>query len=330
MIDRSLPPSLEAIIISTLVELGYTSLNLNRTPIVRAFRQAYEAGLISSAQDIQHALYMLHRVARPDIAMAFNLTNPEALNALEARSLQLVKQLEEGTRTFMMDAFRSAFTELGPGSPEELTDAIYHNLTSDEQGAFSKSRVESIVHTEMNAVHSNARMEQMRAAGLQTKVWKAIQGVACDVCQENADLGPVPIGSDAFNSVFGPTDGPPGHPKVCHCSLSINMDELQDIANPPDYWDGGGDEVRSDAEKDGDGDKEGRSLLPPLDLHAIISDVKRSLEPYTPQSSQQPIIISQPKQSFTTIKEVVRDEDGRIVRIIETTEPVEELDGSNG
>lgn len=51
---------------------------------------------------------------------------------------------------------------------------------------------------------------------LDVKRWVADED-ACELCQENADRGWIPD-DDVFEGVFGPVDGPEGHPH-CLCEL---------------------------------------------------------------------------------------------------------------
>lgn len=244
-----LPPEIETLILTELANHELLALDLNQTEVLAAFARAYEEGLLTGANDVQRVLYAMGQADATTVSMAFNLTNGEALDALEVRALALVRNLEEGTRSYMMTAFRDAFTEHGPGSARELTNAIHANLTSEEQGAFGKKRLEGIVHHEMNFVHSAGRLEQYRAIGLTKKRWNAIDGIACDICAANEGDGAVPL-DHSFRSVFGPTQHPPGHPKVCHCHLSIDPDEVQALADggTPEFWDGGDDSISFDEE----------------------------------------------------------------------------------
>lgn len=242
--QRSLPPDIEAAILDGLMALDLAKLDLDAGVVVRAFADAYAAGLFRGAQEIKRAFYELGRVPTPVVSMAFHLDNPDALAALAERNLAMVKQLDAGTRTYMLDAFRAAFNEHGPGSTDELVRAIYENLTSEERGVFGRKRIGNIVRTEMNAVHSAGRMAQMERAGFTRKRWNAVPALACPICMGNQAKGAIPMG-ETFNSVFGPVQHPPGHPSVCHCHLSIDLAEAEEIAAEADddweldLWDGG-------------------------------------------------------------------------------------------
>lgn len=236
-----------ALIISrlgTLVSL-LKSLGKSDAVIRTAFKTSFERGLINTANDIQSVLYQAKKVTSPKVTMAFDLTNPEAIKALDARGVQMVKQITEGTRTLMRDAIRSAFTETGPGSPDEIAAAIYNGLSDPEKYVFSQKRVKSIVDTELNSIESEARLREMKASGLTRKKWNAVDALACPICLGNQAMGAVPMDA-MFNSVFGPTLHPPGHPSVCHCHLSLDMDEINSLAygdDGPPYWTGGDDTV---------------------------------------------------------------------------------------
>lgn len=227
--ERALPPELEALIVAQLDSRALSRLELDQAQVVASFTKAYEAGLLSGAEDIQRALYVLKRAASPKVTGSFNLDNPLALEALQARGLDLVRNLNMGTRTFMLTAFAEAFTATGAGSTKALVKQIHSNLTDTERGAFGRARLESIVHHEMNFVHSAARLEQYRETGLTRKRWEAVDAVACDLCMDNQSKGAVPL-DFSFRSVFGETQHPPGHPRVCHCHLGVDMDELRERA----------------------------------------------------------------------------------------------------
>lgn len=302
--ERVLPPDIEIMILNHLMSLGYFDLAVDNAAILKAFQEAYTAGLKAGAEDIQRQLYELGRAATADLGVTFNLTNPEALAALEKRGLTLVKQLEEGTRTFMLQTFSSAFDEIGPGSPNALARTIYHGLSDNEKGAFSKKRVQSIVNTEMNLVHSTGRIEQIQAAGLTRKVWHAVTALACSICLSNAAKGPVPVDYAQFGSVFGGTSSPPGHP-ICRCRISADLEEIAALTELPAYWTGGEyvEPVTRELDKQ------------PEDVTTVVD----SKNPALPPEDVKPV----PQRGLD--KEIIRDAAGRIIRVIEHIVPTERI-----
>lgn len=80
---------------------------------------------------------------------------------------------------------------------------------------FEESRLLAVTAFELNAAYNAGRLEEARELGIATKWWNP-DGVCCDVCQENADAGEVPL-TDEF-----PTgaDAPPEHPH-CDCVLMV-------------------------------------------------------------------------------------------------------------
>ena len=232
--------ALEVLISAKLLGLGWLKTVFNVERVTYTFQQAFSAGLKESAEDVQKALYTAGKVDSPNVLTAFNLSNPEALAAMNSRALALSAIMDEGTSYHMVNTFKSSFSALGPGSEQELVAAIYDNLTSEEQGAFSKKRLESIVRTEMNYVHSEGRLAQMDALGLKKKQWIAVPVVACPICMRNQGKGVVPIDYNQYESVFGSVSHPPGHPTICHCRIDIVMEELEGIESGDiSYWDGG-------------------------------------------------------------------------------------------
>lgn len=214
--ERALPDRVQSIIEEALDDLGWTAVAFDRDALIATMIRAYVDGLRRGAQDLQRTLYDLGRVRSPRVSMDFALDNPDALAAIRRRARFLDDAIPEGTRTYMLDSIKSAFSQEGPGSSQALVSAIYENLTSEEQGALSRKRVKSIVDTEMNFLHSSGRMEQFRAAGLKRKRWIAVPSVACRICLANAAKGAVPLDYARFGSVFGSgISHPPAHPRVC-------------------------------------------------------------------------------------------------------------------
>ena len=113
-----------------------------------------------------------------------------------------------------------------------LSDNIGHDAIADairEAGAFSGTRAELIADTEIRWANSVGALEGYKAArgaGVSVmKEWLPAED-ACDICQENADVGPIPL-DDEFPS--GDTETP-AHPN-CKCSISPVVEDSNETDN---------------------------------------------------------------------------------------------------
>lgn len=79
-------------------------------------------------------------------------------------------------------------------------------------------RATVIANTEMARAMTAAATDTYQANGVSTVDW-LLEDDACDLCQENADAGPLPIGDE------WPNGSPPAHPS-CRCSLAPNIDSI--------------------------------------------------------------------------------------------------------
>ena len=229
----------EAFIIEELVKLGWDSVSLDRSALKQAYRGAFVDGMVVSGKSYRVAAKSagLLDTAGLELLDSVNLSRPKVLTALEKLDLldsaldhrlhTLHDVLTTGTRNHMVDTIKASFNRFGPGSEEEMIAAIYKGLTSEETGAFSKSRLSSIVRTEMNYAHSAGTVRQMQELGLKQKQWRAVPAVACPICMRNQDQGTVPIDYAQFESVFGAVSHPPGHPSVCHCHIDVVISEIE-------------------------------------------------------------------------------------------------------
>jgi SPP1 gp7 family putative phage head morphogenesis protein len=149
------------------------------------------------------------------IELAFDETNPAALEWADAYAAELIKDISATTRSQIQDYIVRAFTE-GIAPKDAAKDLL--DIIGDS------SRAETIARTEtMNASLEGQRqmwdqaIEQGYLTGNESREWIANVG-ACDDCEElNGTTAPL---DGAYDSSFGPVDGPPLHPN-CRCSEGI-------------------------------------------------------------------------------------------------------------
>ncbi len=207
--------------------------------VSRVLKLAYEEGLIEAADDIQRGLYDAKLVGspRPGVTTAV-LRDPKVLKTLDQRAYGLITKVDKGTDHFIRREVMAG-VKRGIGSPEIARKLLVNDVRRGVIETF-RGRALSIVNTEINAVESEAALRQQLGLGLNKKLWRAVPGVACEMCQRNHDKGAVgPDGT--FETVWGDTsDGPPAHPKVCHCWITFDDAELRDVAGAgePQYWTG--------------------------------------------------------------------------------------------
>lgn len=135
------------------------------------------------------------------------LTGQKAADWAEERAAQLVTDINETTRRKIADAVERAIEEqLGP---KRLA-----SLLRDVDEEFEAYRANMIASTELNFAFSSAALDSMGSDGMKYKTI-VLSPDACDeICGENEDEGPIPIG-DAFQSG---DFAPPFHPN-CRCAL---------------------------------------------------------------------------------------------------------------
>ncbi len=92
-----------------------------------------------------------------------------------------------------------------------------------EAYAFSDDRAELIARTEIAMANQTGALEGMklaRGAGVKLKKVWVPDADACDVCQENADDGPIDIDDDFPSG----DDQPTAHPH-CECVIASEIEE---------------------------------------------------------------------------------------------------------
>jgi len=172
--------------------------------LIAALTLAYLDGLEGAAEYIG-------QLAGVAIELAFDLVDPVALEFIQDRAAEMVRNVNRGTKHYLRTMI---YNGLQDGIPEQdLIDGIFENLF--EQSEFSEQRIRSITRFETARVQSAAWEKQMDEVGLETKRWVTIGADACEVCKANEAMGPQPVNSKTFDNVFGEKcGGPPAHPNV--------------------------------------------------------------------------------------------------------------------
>lgn len=161
-----------------------------------------------------------------DPFVTFELTNSYYLDALQDQANYLLNKssIDETTRNRMINLIRD--TRSSMMTIDELAEVI-----ADEFEGISETRAFSIANTEANQAMSSAQQAFLEENGVATKVWVAAGPSTCDICQGNADQGPIPV-KDSFDSG---DDTPPGHPG---CECYEDAGEEIDLDSIDVLWDG--------------------------------------------------------------------------------------------
>jgi len=128
--------------------------------------------------------------------------------------------ITESTREFLRGDVATAMAE--GWSNDRLATALAENY------AFSADRAETIARTETARADTNGTLISYSAAGAVGKRWIVGSETDCDVCQANADAGPIPLDAAWADG----TDAPPAHPR-CVCDL-VPVLEGEDVNDPPE------------------------------------------------------------------------------------------------
>jgi hypothetical protein len=233
---------------------------LDKALILDLFIEAYEYGLEEMALDITRTLFLEGFSDTPILApgIVFDLVHQPTIDLLERMAADLVTNVDSGTK-FFLKRMITAGVRKGLSSPSIAAairdgDTAERILRRDDYNRdveqiirdglieMSEYRSNSIVNTEINRAENLAHLEQIRQTGLTQKRWLHLgkRGTTaagnvhpCPTCQGNEDLGLVSI-DFVFPTVFksGGVDGeggeltPPGHPSVCHCTVTYEEDEV--------------------------------------------------------------------------------------------------------
>jgi len=233
---------------------------LDKDAIVRLYIEAYENGMEEMALDIVRSLYEEGLATAPVFAPAisFNLVNNSVLGILERSAAQLVTYVDSGTKFFLkrmiVAGVRQGLSSQKIAAAIRDGDAAEHILRredflDDVSGIIRRGLIEmtehranSIVNTEINRAENIGKLDQLKRSGFTQKRWVHLgpRGITaagnlhpCPICEGNEELEWVPA-DFLFDTVFknGGEDGegrqqtPPGHPTVCHCTVTFPEDEL--------------------------------------------------------------------------------------------------------
>lgn len=156
----------------------------------------------------------------------FELTNPQYIAALKDQANYLLhkSKMDDTTRNRMIRLIRDA--RLSLADVNELATMI-----EAEFEGISGTRAFLIANTESNQAMSSAQQAFLQENGFKTKVWIPAGPNTCEICNGNADDGPIPL-DQSFSS--GDMH-PPGHPG-CECYEDAG-DEI-DLDSIPILWDG--------------------------------------------------------------------------------------------
>lgn len=175
-----------------------------------------------------------------DASDLVNQVNERAVEIAKDRAAEMVGMKWEDGRLVqnpdaewaITDSTREALRNvISSGLEDNIgVDGIIDNI--EALGGFSADRAELIAETEVRRANSLAALEGYKAAASNLgigmmKEWLLGEN-PCDICQENADEGPIPL-DELFPSG---DDAPPGHPN-CECALSpvVSEDDVPDGAD---------------------------------------------------------------------------------------------------
>lgn len=230
----------------------HTASDYDKDAILRMMSEAYKTGAVVKALEIARAAYIAGLTTSPELGVgySFTLSNAKSLANLTARAGDLVRWIDDGTKTFIKRIITSGVNQ-GLSSPKiaralrdgfdaekilamegytrDVIDIILRGLTD-----MSEYRTNSIVNYEVAWAENAGRLEQMDKSGLTQKAWVHLgeRGVTdkgnvhpCPICEANEALGFVEMGY-LYDTVFEPQLFPPAHPGVCHCDIVGNPDDL--------------------------------------------------------------------------------------------------------
>ena len=197
--------------------------------LVGAVILAYTAGLADAATYIAELKGI-------SVGVSFNVVDPEVIEFLKEHAAEMVRNINKGTRFYLRSMIYTGFQE-GVGE-EDLVKTILEGLF--DVSDFSENRVRSIARFEIAKAQTKGWIKQLDEVGVKTKTWITIGPDACEVCKENEAMGPQPVNSKNYLTVFKgeKTDGPPAHPNVERCHLGIPANELDKMGMTVEWYTG--------------------------------------------------------------------------------------------
>lgn len=246
-----------------------TASTWEKAQVLSIFKEAYEMGLHDQAIEIVRALYEEGLAKTPLIgpSITFELTNRATLTALETSAAEMVANVNEGTKYFIKRIIVAGVRDTI--AQPQIAQAIREGAAAEEllrrdgfnEAAIlqilsglremSEARAISIVNTELRKANTKGNLDQLKRSGFKTKAWVHLgtRGISkkgnvhpCPICEGNEKLEFVPM-EFLFRTVFkkggpendGRAEGPPGHPNVCHCTVTFDDKELHDIVRKGEY-----------------------------------------------------------------------------------------------
>jgi hypothetical protein len=165
---------------------------------------------------------VLAQLGVTDAADLVDQVNEAAVTAAREQAAELVTQIEDTTREMIRGV-------IADGLEQNIgTDEIAQNIM-DSTG-FSETRADLIANTEVRNANSQGALEGYRGAnsmGLTVQKEWLLGDNPCEICEANADDGPIDVDDD-FSSG---DDAPPAHPN-CECAVSpVVVDDGSDVAD---------------------------------------------------------------------------------------------------
>jgi len=207
--------------------------------VAAVLQLAYAEGLVQEAGVIEKELVAAGVIPEPRVVPTVaKITDPVVLKELDGRAYGLISNVDRGT-DFYIRREVMAGVKKGLHAPQIARSILIDDVRRGIIETF-RGRALSIVNTEINWAQTQAALKQQRAMGLTKRRWRVVAAVACDICKRNAAMGAIGP-TKHFDSVFGPCDGPPAHPQVCHCWITYDKKELRALAKAagaPAYYTG--------------------------------------------------------------------------------------------
>ncbi len=180
------------------------------------FADALEAAAVDASVEL------LGQVGLDEDQDIVDQVSERAVEAARDQAAELVSDIDESTRSMLQDLIAGALEDNVGLS--ELTDMIA------ESAAFGEDRASLIASTEVRNANERGVVEGLRGArdagNVVYKVWLAEED-ACDICQGNADDGPIDV-----DDVFSSGDSEPTAHVRCRCAVTGEIGE--DETDQPD------------------------------------------------------------------------------------------------
>lgn len=200
-----------------IVKATGSGLPLNKTPLADALTelhtQAWHAGVMDAKDQLGEAV-------------SWDTWEPGNIEAADKLSSGGLRELLAGDDVTIKSVLDTQLDQLGNLIADgvasgDSVDTIARDIRSTLADG---SRASMVANTEVNRAMSSATLDTYRSASVQKVDW-LLSLEPCELCEENADAGPIDIDDD------WPNGDPPVHPN-CECSLAPSGD--------PDDWTGSG------------------------------------------------------------------------------------------